>query len=1354
MVSTAKNYTTSSRLSAGSYTLKLDANDRGCNSSKTITFIVNPRPAVGFTNQPSSFCKVPQLVNFTNASTPSGSSYSWSFGNGQLSAAQNPSTTYTSLGAYDVKLVVTTLEGCKDSLTRQVKSSDPAADIVGRNAKKGCVPFSPLFRLYPGQAKAFASMQWSYNTTVLSNDSQFTYTFNDTGIYVITLKAITAEGCEVILKDSVRVGMKFKPNFTADKFIDCYSTINPVKFTGTGAGNVKPVTYTYLWKNGTSNEKDPSVIFSDTGQYNIYFAIEHYGCISDTTKFNFITVLPAKAFFAVPVMGCAMDSIKLINTSVGKNKYRWYFGDGDSSVLKNPSKKYLQSGKYIIKLIATDTTFNCPDTFTREVIIPETPEITFTLSDTVGCAPLRVGLTNTTVISPGGLPIVGYYWQFSSRSSSNLQNPTLDFTQPGYTKVTLTIYDSRNCPFTLIKDSAIKVIGGKALISAVNPKGCVPLTTVFKDNSTTEYPVVLRKWKWSATDSLVTPNNDTFPRLFTNPANPQNAGHTIQLTVTDSFGCNFTASSVVVPTLPVARINISRSFRCGSQTVTYNTPASPDAVFGTPQYIWKTGLSSQYTAAASQVYTHVDTMYAVSLKVTDGNGCIATADTLIPVSNKKPKAGFYANPRMRECFKPIIPINLFDTTILGATPIKSWAWVIGMNVSDKQNPNTVFQKPGKYAVRLVIEDSAGCIDSAVIPDYIILKGPTGDFSFTPGKGCMPHSVDFKVTSPNAKYIKMDLGDGLVDTFDHAFGYVYLRPGVYHPKLTLIDSSGTCDDGRDAIDSIVVHPLPKPDFETDKTIVCINTLISFVNKTPESAKITDWFWKINDTTLTGFTPQPLLFTKSGRYKISLTAQDHNTCIDSITKSDYVTVIDDTIPPQVPNVLRASVTGNTSTVLELKRNNEIDFASYRIYYNYFSGSPANTAIHTIDDTVFVHQGINTLENPYTYAVAAIDLCNNLSLPSELHTTVELKARNTDNAIALAWTPYQGFDTIDRYEIWRNNKDSGDAFVHIHSVNGDSLNYTDTSITCFTTYFYRIKTVERSGDTQVSWSDTSGATPDYAPTMPSTSNIRATVVNDSYILLQWHRRTHEIPFKYFIYKMRDDETEPIAYKEMTDTFLLDTDVDVDNHSYTYYTYLRDNCGGLSPSSNMAKTILLKVNLKENDLLKYDPVITFTRYNYWETGVNKYEADFYYDSARAFSPVTTLTPDDTSFFHKYVNLQQRDYCYKVTAHENGSEVTSESNIACIDTKPRLYAPNVFTINNDGLNDKFELGGVFLDTYNIKIFNRWGQQVFESNDIHTSWDGTVDGKPAPSDVYVYIAEGTGRKNQRISIKGNVTILR
>jgi gliding motility-associated-like protein len=216
------------------------------------------------------------------------------------------------------------------------------------------------------------------------------------------------------------------------------------------------------------------------------------------------------------------------------------------------------------------------------------------------------------------------------------------------------------------------------------------------------------------------------------------------------------------------------------------------------------------------------------------------------------------------------------------------------------------------------------------------------------------------------------------------------------------------------------------------------------------------------------------------------------------------------------------------------------------------------------------------------------------------------------------------------------------------------------------------------------------------------------------------------------------------------------VDEHQYTYITYLKDNCGGLSPESNIARSVLLKAELKENDIIKYNPMLTWTPYNYWFTGVDHYKVFFKLDSTNAFINIGQVDASKPlSFYHKNADNQQFQYCYKVVAYQkDSSEIFSESNTICLETSPRLFAPNVFTINGDNLNEQFVLGGVFIDIFHIDIYNRYGERVFTSDDMKNSWDGTVNGRPCAPDVYVYLAEGTGRRGQRITLKGNVTLLR
>jgi gliding motility-associated-like protein len=92
--------------------------------------------------------------------------------------------------------------------------------------------------------------------------------------------------------------------------------------------------------------------------------------------------------------------------------------------------------------------------------------------------------------------------------------------------------------------------------------------------------------------------------------------------------------------------------------------------------------------------------------------------------------------------------------------------------------------------------------------------------------------------------------------------------------------------------------------------------------------------------------------------------------------------------------------------------------------------------------------------------------------------------------------------------------------------------------------------------------------------------------------------------------------------------------------------------------------------------------------------------------------------------------------------------------TKPRLFSPNAFTVNGDKINDGFLLKGVFIKQYNLRIYDRWGTLIFETNNLNQAWDGTFGDEPAPAGVYVYIANAYGRKGDYVTLKGNVTLLR
>lgn len=119
----------------------------------------------------------------------------------------------------------------------------------------------------------------------------------------------------------------------------------------------------------------------------------------------------------------------------------------------------------------------------------------------------------------------------------------------------------------------------------------------------------------------------------------------------------------------------------------------------------------------------------------------------------------------------------------------------------------------------------------------------------------------------------------------------------------------------------------------------------------------------------------------------------------------------------------------------------------------------------------------------------------------------------------------------------------------------------------------------------------------------------------------------------------------------------------------------------------------------------------------------------------------------------------YRVTAFQKGNnQVRSVSNEVEIIPAALLYIPNAFTPNDDGLNDTFGAIGEGITEYNIQIYNRWGELIFESNDIKTQWDGNYHNEIVPMGVYVYkiSARGpntSGKSTNSINKTGDITLV-
>jgi gliding motility-associated-like protein len=280
-----------------------------------------------------------------------------------------------------------------------------------------------------------------------------------------------------------------------------------------------------------------------------------------------------------------------------------------------------------------------------------------------------------------------------------------------------------------------------------------------------------------------------------------------------------------------------------------------------------------------------------------------------------------------------------------------------------------------------------------------------------------------------------------------------------------------------------------------------------------------------------------------------------------------------------------------------------------------------------------------------------------------------------------------------------------------------------------------------------------------------ITATVFDKRNILITWPK-TYEKDFaRYLIYK-----TESTAHNyrlirtftNITDTVFIDSDVDVNNYSYCYHVVMKDTCDNYGPQGLEACTMLLK-----GHSFPYLNKLNWTAYDYWESGTANYEIvrlgneSPFEKSMLIDSEVNALTDDDLDvksgiFTYSVVANQQSDLNYFTGGLRTiCGYAQSQSNTIELLQKPKVYIPNAFTPNGDGVNESWEIRDLFVKDYNLVVYNKWGQLIYQANTKNDKWTGTaVSGDAAPTDVYIYRLVYTGYDNSREVLQGNVSILR
>jgi gliding motility-associated-like protein len=137
-------------------------------------------------------------------------------------------------------------------------------------------------------------------------------------------------------------------------------------------------------------------------------------------------------------------------------------------------------------------------------------------------------------------------------------------------------------------------------------------------------------------------------------------------------------------------------------------------------------------------------------------------------------------------------------------------------------------------------------------------------------------------------------------------------------------------------------------------------------------------------------------------------------------------------------------------------------------------------------------------------------------------------------------------------------------------------------------------------------------------------------------------------------------------------------------------------------------------------------------------------------FGDGTTSTEENPE--HEYSALGE--YNVTLTAFNQACSASVVKGRFVIKADNRIFIPNTFTPNGDGINDEFVVTIINLKQYRLQIFNRFGTRLFLANDIFDNWKGIHNNETLPAGTYYYIIDAVDLNDEAIKQSGAITIIR
>ncbi|MBL1233604.1 MAG: PKD domain-containing protein [Flavobacteriales bacterium] len=366
----------------GTYTIQLIiTTNAGCADTTTETITIFPSPVADFTFNDECFGTAINFTDNSNVSSGNITNWNWDFDNGNNSATQNPSELYVNDGDYDVTLIVTSDNGCTDTVTKNINVWPlPVVDFSPTNV---CLNnFTRFIDQSNISSGSNVGWNWDFDDNSGSTIQSPIHTYTSEGVYQVQLIVTTDKGCIDSVTKPVTVHPLPEIDFSADITEGCTPVI--VNFTSSNSTIASGSIVSWFWNfgsAGTSNQENPTNIsFTNPSHATVatfgvsLTATSDKGCVSKDSVINMITSYPKPlaSFTYDPIDTDIYSSeITFTDNSIIPSQWLWELGDGATSMVQNPIHEYADSGLYYVTLFI-ENVYGCKDTTQKPLKIKPT----------------------------------------------------------------------------------------------------------------------------------------------------------------------------------------------------------------------------------------------------------------------------------------------------------------------------------------------------------------------------------------------------------------------------------------------------------------------------------------------------------------------------------------------------------------------------------------------------------------------------------------------------------------------------------------------------------------------------------------------------------------------------------------------------------------------------------------------------------------------------------------------------------------------------------------------------------------------------------------------------------------------